>query len=110
MFFTSGQRIELRAASVNGVEYTFVASRQSGGGWLIEEVGGGSAATGPATTPTTAPPATVDGDSGVYTDVEGSVHETAISALAADGVFVGTECAPARFCPTDAVQRWVMAV
>ena len=33
-----------------------------------------------------------------------------ISALAADGVFVGTECAPARFCPTDAVARWVMAV
>ena len=109
LFFSSGQRIELRATSINGVEYTFVASRQSGGGWLIEEVGG-SAATGPATTPTTAPPATVGGDSGAYTDVEGSVHQAAISALADDGVFVGTECAPARFCPTDAVDRWVMAV
>ena len=109
LFFSSGQRIELRATSINGVEYTFVASRQSGGGWLIEEVGG-SAATGPATTPTTAPPATVGGDSGAYTDVEGSVHQAAISVLADDGVFVGTECAPARFCPTDAVDRWVMAV
>ena len=68
LFFTSGQRLELRATSVNGVEYTFVASRQSGGGWLIEEVGG---------SPTTTPPATDGGDSGAYTDVEGSVHQAA---------------------------------
>ena len=109
LFFSSGQRLELRATSINGVEYTFVASRQSGGGWLVEEVGG-SAATGPTSTPTTAPAATGVDASGGFSDVEGSTHEMAVGALAADGVFDGTECGPARFCPTDAVQRWVMAV
>ena len=119
LFFSSGQRLELRATSINGVEYTFVASRQSGGGWLIEEVGGGSAATtgpmttpttGPTTTPTTAPPAPGVDATGGFSDVEGSTHEEAIRGLAADGVFVGTECAPNAFCPTDPVQRRVMAV
>ena len=110
LFFSSGQRLELRATSINGVEYTFVASRQSGGGWLIEEVGAGSATTGPTTTPTTGPSAPDVDASGAFSDVEGSTHEEAIGALAADGVFAGTECAPAMFCPTDPVQRWVMAV
>ena len=110
LFFSSGQRLELRATSINGVEYTFVASRQSGGGWLIEEVGGGSATTGPTTTPTTGPPAPDVDASGGFSDVEGTTHEEAINALTADGVFAGTECAPNMFCPTDPVQRWVMAV
>jgi len=37
--FTSGQSIELRNAIINGVTYTFVASKQSDGTWLIEEAG-----------------------------------------------------------------------
>ena len=110
LFFSSGQRLELRATSINGVEYTFVASRQSGGGWLIEEVGGGSATTGPTTTPTTRPPVPDVDASGGFSDVEGSTHEEAIGVLRAAGVFAGTECAPAAFCPTDPVERWVMAV
>ena len=114
LFFSSGQRLELRATSINGVEYTFVASRQPGGGWLIEEIAG-SATTGSTTTPTTGPTTTpttapdVDAPGG-FSDVEGTTHEEAIGALAADGVFAGTECAPNMFCPTDPVQRWVMAV
>ena len=55
------------------------------------------------------PVADVDA-SGGFSDVEGSTHEEAIGALAAEGVFAGTECAPAMFCPTDPLQRWVMAV
>ena len=110
LFFSSGQRLELRATSINGVAYTFVASRQPGGGWLIEEIGAESATTGPTTTPTTGLPAPDVDASGGFSDVEGTTHEEAISALAADGVFEGTECAPAMFCPTDPVQRWVMAV
>ncbi len=107
LFFTSGQRLELRATSINGVEYTFVASRQPGGGWLIEEVGGSGSAT---TSSTTAPARSGVDASGAFSDVGGSIHEAAITTLAADGVFAGTECAPGEFCPDDAVERWVMAV
>ena len=46
-----------------------------------------------------------------FSDVEGAgVHRSAVVGLAARGVFEGTECGPGEFCPTDAVQRWVMAV
>ena len=46
-----------------------------------------------------------------FSDLDGAgVHRSAIESLAADGVFEGTECAPGEFCPTDAVERWVMAV
>ena len=111
LFFSSGQRLELRATSINGVEYTFVASRQPGGGWLIEEIGGGSATTAAATTSTTAPPpAPGVVTSGGFSDVRGTTHEEAIRALEADGVFEGTECGPDMFCPRDPVQRWVLAV
>ena len=37
-------------------------------------------------------------------------HTPAIAALAADGVFVDTECGPNLFCPNQPIQRWVMAV
>ena len=33
-----------------------------------------------------------------------------MAALAADGIFDGTECAPRRFCPRQPVLRWHMAV
>ena len=41
---------------------------------------------------------------------EAGVHEGAVRALAADGVFEGTGCGTGRFCPADPVERWVMAV
>ena len=37
--FSSGSSIEIRNTTVNGVEYTLVASKQSDGTWKIEEVG-----------------------------------------------------------------------
>ena len=46
-----------------------------------------------------------------FSDIaEAGVHEGAVGALAADGVFEGTECGTDRFCPGDPVERWVMAV
>ncbi len=39
LFTSSGSRIELRNTTINGVTYTFVASKQSDGNWLVEEVG-----------------------------------------------------------------------
>ena len=35
---SSGSGIELRSTDINGVTYTFVASKQSDGNWLVEEV------------------------------------------------------------------------
>ena len=35
----SGSSIELRNTTINGVTYTFVASIQSDGNWIVEEVG-----------------------------------------------------------------------
>ena len=40
----------------------------------------------------------------------GGVHAPAIAALSARGVFEGTECDQGQFCPSDDLQRWVMAV
>ena len=46
-----------------------------------------------------------------YSDLDGAgTHRSAVESLAAEGVFDGTECGPGEFCPSDAVQRWVMAV
>ena len=39
LFTSSGSRIEIRNANINGVTYTFVASKQSDGNWIVEEVG-----------------------------------------------------------------------
>jgi len=118
LFFTSGQRLSLRATSINGVLYTFVAARQSGGGWLIEEIAGSAPTTTNTTTntnttigTTTNPTAPlVDGPAG-FSDVDaGSVHRAAVESLGARGVFEETECGLGRFCPGDPVKRWEMAV
>ena len=37
-------------------------------------------------------------------------HTPAISALAADGLFVDTGCGPNLFCPDDPIQRWEVAI
>ena len=39
LFTSSGSKIELRNTTINGVTYTFVASKQSDGNWRVEEVG-----------------------------------------------------------------------
>ena len=39
LFTRAGSKIELRNSTINGVTYTFVASKQSSGNWLVEEVG-----------------------------------------------------------------------
>ena len=53
----------------------------------------------------------VAGGQGGFSDVgEAGVHESAVRALAADGVFEGTECDVDRFCPGEPILRWVMAV
>lgn len=39
LIFSSGYKIEIRNSNINGVTYTFVASKQSSGNWLVEEVG-----------------------------------------------------------------------
>ena len=37
--YRSDSTIELRNTNINGVTYTFVASKQNDGSWLVEEVG-----------------------------------------------------------------------
>ena len=39
LFTSSGSKIEMRNTIINGITYTFVASKQSDGNWLVEEVG-----------------------------------------------------------------------
>ena len=39
LFASSGSKIEIRSTNINGVTYTFVASKQSDGNWIVEEVG-----------------------------------------------------------------------
>ena len=39
LFASSGSSIELRDTTINGVTYTFVASKQGDGNWIVEEVG-----------------------------------------------------------------------
>ena len=56
-------------------------------------------------------PVAASAAAGNYTDLDtAGVHRSAVESLAAEGVFDGTECRPDSFCPTDGVQRWVMAV
>ena len=51
----------------------------------------------------------VDGDT--YTDVDDTnVHKSSIDTLVAIGLLDGTECAADKFCPSESLQRWVMAV
>ena len=47
---------------------------------------------------------------GGFSDVTEGVHKPAIDALAAMGVFEGTECAEGMFCPGDEMKRWTMGV
>ena len=49
-------------------------------------------------------------DAGGFSDVTQGVHKPAIDALAALGVFVGTACGEAMFCPGDEMKRSTMAV
>ena len=39
LFTSSSSSIVLRNTTINGVTYTFVARKQSGGNWRVEEVG-----------------------------------------------------------------------
>ena len=39
LIFSSGSKLEIRNANINGITYTFVASKQADGSWLVEEVG-----------------------------------------------------------------------
>ena len=49
-------------------------------------------------------------DSG-FLDLDGAgPHRAGVESLAEMGVLEGTDCGPGEFCPTDALQRWVMAV
>ena len=57
-----------------------------------------------------AAPVAAQEDAGGFSDVTGGVHKPAIDALAAMGVFEGTECAEAMFCPGDEMKRWTMGV
>ncbi len=46
-----------------------------------------------------------------YSDVaDAGNHRTSVELLAEKGILAGTQCAPGRFCPTEPIQRWVMAV
>lgn len=37
-------------------------------------------------------------------------HQESVRDLAERRIFTGTECGPNLFCPTQPIQRWVMAV
>jgi len=41
---------------------------------------------------------------------DAGVHQPSVDALAAAGVFAGTECEDGRFCPGQPIKRWTMAV
>ena len=58
----------------------------------------------------TASSAAQDATDGGFSDVTGGVHKPAIDALAATGVFEGTECEEGMFCPDDEMKRWTMGV
>ena len=51
-----------------------------------------------------------DGDSGAFSDDDGSVLEAGLDALAAKGYLEGTECGDGRICPSQPLKRWEMAV
>ena len=57
-----------------------------------------------------AQPGALSGSAG-YSDVaEDAYYFDAVDALAAQGVFDGTDCGEGRFCPGDPLKRWQMAV
>ena len=56
------------------------------------------------------PAAAQEDAGGGFSDVTEGVHKPAIDALAAMGVFEGTECAEGMFCPGDEMKRWTMGV
>ena len=63
-----------------------------------------------AATPAADPDATVAAQVR-YTDVSADgTHYPAITALADLGIFDGTDCGQNRFCPTDPLPRWAIAV
>ena len=45
-----------------------------------------------------------------FVDDNGSVHEPALNALAAEGYLAGTECGEQKICPTTGLKRWELAV
>ncbi len=45
-----------------------------------------------------------------FSDDDGSIHEVALDALAAEGWLAGTECEEGQICPKLALQRWELAV
>ena len=111
IFSTAGTGIDMRGTTINGVTYNFKASKQADGTWLIEAAGTTTTTTTTTTVaPTTITPPAAEVPPGEYSDVTGNIHQAAIEALGADGLFDRTECAPGRFCPNDALPRWVMAV
>ena len=55
-------------------------------------------------------PGRVDTAFGLVDGDDAGVHQPAVDALDAEGVFEGTECGGGGFCPDDPIQRWVMAV
>ena len=57
----------------------------------------------------TAGPSAAQDDDG-FSDVTHGVHKPAIDVLAALGVFLGTECGEAMFCPGDEMKRSTMGV
>ena len=49
-------------------------------------------------------------DSPRHKDTAPGEEESAVEALASQGILQGTDCGPALFCPDGPMQRWVMAV
>ena len=47
---------------------------------------------------------------GPFSDDDGSAHEPALDALAAQGVLAGMECGEGLICPHEPLKRWEMAV
>ena len=45
-----------------------------------------------------------------FSDTADAYYSQAVDALAADGIFDGTECAPGMLCPEDSIDRKTMAV
>ena len=75
---------------------------------VVAVVGLGLVAPGPVGA--AAQPATLS-ESPAYADVpEDAYYYDAVSVLAADGVFEGTDCGDGQFCPGDPLKRWQMAV
>ena len=55
-------------------------------------------------------PATGTDSPDTYEDAATSVHAPAIAALETAGIVDGTGCGSSRFCPTEPLPRWAMAV